>query len=98
MDKALHPGIDVEKRYVSRKEKGGRGLASIEDRFDVLKQRREDYREKPVEGQITATRKDTDNTKTNRMIITRKQKCEGKQLYGCFEQLINSISFEKTWM
>ena len=32
----------------------------------------------------------------NRMIITRKQKWEGKQLYGRFKRLIN-ISHDKTW-
>ena len=33
----------------------------------------------------------------NRMTITRKQKWEEKQLYGCFKRLINNISHEKTW-
>ena len=33
----------------------------------------------------------------NRMIITRKQKWEGKQLYGWFKRLINNISHDKTW-
>ena len=33
----------------------------------------------------------------NRITITRKQKLEGKQLYGCFKRLINNISREKTW-
>ena len=46
---------------------------------------------------ITATRNDTENTKTNRMIITTKQKWEEKQLYGCLKRLINNISYEKTW-
>ena len=31
------------------------------------------------------------------MTITRKQKWEEKQLYGCFKRLINNISHEKTW-
>ena len=31
------------------------------------------------------------------MIITRKQKWEGKQRYGRFKQLINNISRDKTW-
>ena len=31
------------------------------------------------------------------MTITRKQKSEGKQLYGRFKRLINNISHEKTW-
>ena len=33
----------------------------------------------------------------NRMIITRKQKWERKQLYGQFKRLINNISHDKTW-
>ena len=48
-------------------------------------------------GLITATRNDTDNTKVNRMTITKKQRREEKQLYGCFKRLINNISHEKTW-
>ena len=34
----------------------------------------------------------------NRMTITRKQKWEGKQLYGRFKRLINNISHDKTWL
>ena len=33
----------------------------------------------------------------NRKIITRKQKWEEKQLYGCLKRLINTISLDKTW-
>ena len=33
----------------------------------------------------------------NRMTITRKQKWEGKQLYGRFKRLIKNISDDKTW-
>ena len=73
LHKALHPRDDVDQLYVSR-EKEGRGLTSIEDNVDALIQRLEDYIEKHDGGVITATRNDTDNTKTNRMTITRKQK------------------------
>ena len=31
------------------------------------------------------------------MATTRKQKWEGKQLYGRFKRLINNISHQKTW-
>ena len=48
-------------------------------------------------GLITAIRNDTDNTMDSRMTITRKQKWEGKQLYGSFKRLINNISHDKTW-
>ena len=45
MYKALHPGDDVDRLYVSRKE-WGRGLASIEDSVDASIQWLEDYIEK----------------------------------------------------
>ena len=96
MHKALHPSDDVDRLYVSRKE-GGRGLARIEDSVDASIQRLKDYIRKQVEGLITATRNETENTMNNRMTITRKQKWEGKQLYGRFKRLINSISHDKTW-
>ena len=80
MHKALHPSDDVDRLYVSRKE-GGRRLASIEDSVDKSVQRLEDYTQKHGGGIITATRNDTDNTKTNRMARTRKQKWEKKQLW-----------------
>ena len=91
MHKALHPRNNVDRLYVSRKD-WGRGLASIEDSVDALKQRLEDYIEKHEQGLITAIRNNTDNMIDNRMTITRKQKWEEKQLYGHFKWLIN-----KTW-
>ena len=36
-------------------------------------------------------------TRTSRMAITRKQKWEEKQLYGCFKRLTSNISHRKTW-
>ena len=93
MHKALHPRDDVDWLYVSRKEGGG-GLARIEE-VSIL--RLEDYIQKHDGGLITATRNDTDNTMDNTMTITRKQKWEGKQLYGRFKRLINNISHDKTW-
>ena len=84
--KALHPRDDVDKLYVSRKE-GGRGLACIEGSVDTSVQRLEDYIEKQEGGLITATRNDTENTKTNRMTKTKKTKWEEKQLRGRFNRL-----------
>ena len=94
MHKALHPRDDVDRLYVSRKE-GGRGLTSIEDSVDTSIHRLENYIQKH-EGLITATRHETENTMNNRMTATRKQKWEGKQLYGRFKRLINNISHDKT--
>ena len=84
MHKALHPRDDVDRLYVSRKE-GGKGLASIEYNVDASIRRRKDYIKKNERGLIPAIRNDTDNTMDNRMTITRKQKWEGKQLYGRFK-------------
>ena len=84
MHKALHPRDDVDRLYVSRK-KGGRGLASTEDSVDTSIQRLEDYTQKHDGGLFIAIRNNTDNTMDNRMTITRKQKWEGKQLYGRFK-------------
>ena len=95
MHKGLHPRDEVERLYESRKE-GGRGLVNIEDNVDASIRPLGDYIEKHEEGLITAIRNDTDNTMDNRMTITRKQKSEGKQLYGRFKQLINNISHDKT--
>ena len=74
---SLHPRDDVDRLYVSRKERG-RGLASIEDSVDASIQGLEDYIQKHDGGLITAIRNDTDNTIDNKMTIARKQKWEGK--------------------
>ena len=75
LHKALHSRDDAERQDVSSKGGGGgRGLASIEDSVDTSIQRLKDYIQKHDGGLITATRNNTNNTKTNRMTITRKQK------------------------
>ena len=96
MHKVLHPRDDVERLYVSRKE-GGRGLASIQDSVDASIQRLKDNIEKHGGRLITATRSNTDNTRTSRTEITRKQKWEEKQLNGCFMRLTSGISNEKNF-
>ena len=72
MHKALHPRDDVDRLYVSRKQRG-RGLASIEDNVDVSIQRLEDNIEKYERGLIITIRNDTDNTIDERMTTTRKK-------------------------
>ena len=96
MHKALHPGDDVDRLYVPRKE-GGRGLANIEDNVNASIQRLEDNIEKHKGGLITAIRNNTDNTRDNRMTKTRKQKWEEKQIHGRFKRRISNISVDKTW-
>ena len=97
MHKTLHPRDDVDRLYVSRKE-GRRGFASIEVNVDCSIQWLEDYIEKRRERLVTATRNNTDNARTNRTTITRKQKWEEKQLYGRFKWLTSGILHKKTWM
>ena len=80
MHNSLHLREDVDWLYVSRRE-GGRGHASIEDSVEISIQRLEDYIEKRGGRQITATKNNTNDTKTSRTRITRKQKWEEKQLY-----------------
>ena len=80
MHNTLHPRYDVGRLYVSRKEEG-RGLTSIEDSADASIQRLEDYIEKRGKGLITAARNNTDNTRTKRTTITRKQKWENTTLW-----------------
>ena len=55
------------------KKEGGRGLIAIEDNVDALIQRLEHYIEKRGGRLITATRNNSDNTKTNITTITRKK-------------------------
>ena len=80
MHKVLHPRDDVDRLYVSRKERG-RELASIEDSVDASIQQLGDYIEKHERGLIRAIRNDTDNTIDDRMTTTRKQKWEKTTLW-----------------
>ena len=96
MHKALDHRDDVDRLYVSRKEEG-RGLASIEDSVDTSIHRLENYIQKHEGGLITVTRHETESTMNNRITVTRKQKWQGKQLYGRFKRLINNTSHDKTW-
>ena len=86
MHKPLHPTDDVDRLYVSRKE-GGRRLVSIKGNVDTSIRRLEYYTRTQEGWLITVIRNDNDNTMDNRMTISRKQKCEGKQLYGRFKRL-----------
>ena len=72
MHKALHHRDDVDRLYVSRKERG-RKLASIEDSVNASIQRLEVYIQKHDGGIITVIRNDNDNTMDNRMTITREK-------------------------
>ena len=97
MHKALHPRDDIDRTIYIKKGRGKRTCqhwrqcCCIDTTIWGLHRkawRRSDY---------TATRNNTDNMKTNRITITRKQKWEGKQLYGYFKWIISNISHEKKW-
>ena len=95
MHKTLNPRDDVDCLYVSRNE-SGRGLAITEDSVDALIQRLENYIRKCRERLITVTRNNTDNTRSDKTTITRKQKWEEKQLCRHFKQVISNVSHAKT--
>ena len=71
-----------------RKE-GGRGLTSSEDCIDSSTQGFEDNIKKSKERLITAANNSISNINTDRITTkTRKQKCEEKQLYGLFKEVM----------
>ena len=74
--KVLNPRANIDRLYASWKE-GGRFLASIEDSVDASIQRRRNYTEKRGEELITATRNDSDSTKTSRRTLTWKHNSMG---------------------
>ena len=72
MHETLHPRDDIDRRYVSRKERG-EDLPALKTSLTYVIQRLEDFIEKQGGEQITDTRNHTDNTKTNRVTITRNK-------------------------
>ena len=92
MQKTFHPRDNIDWLYMSRK----RRMKSIEHCVDASIQRLKDYTEKRRGRLFTATRNNTDNTRINRITVTRK-KWEEKQLYGDCKQQTSDISHEKTW-
>ena len=66
---------DVNRIYRPRKN-GGRGLAGVEDSVGASIERLEDNMQKRGARLITDIRNNTDNMRTNRMTITRKQNLE----------------------
>ena len=73
--KGLHRSDDIERLYLSRKERES-GLASIKDSMDASIQWFEDDTRKTKWLIFTATRNCTETIRINRTTITRKQKWE----------------------
>ena len=96
MHKALYPRDNDDRLYVSRRE-GGRILTSNEDSIDTSIQRLKDCIEKRGGRLITATRNNTNNTRTSGTTMTRRQTWEEKQFYERFKRPKRNISHGKTW-
>ena len=79
--KALHSKNDVDRQYVLRKM-GVREVDIIEDNIDASIQRFEDYIGERKRRLITATRNNTDYTRSKRKGVARKQKWGGKNSFG----------------
>ena len=82
MHKALYPRDDVNSLYVSRKE-GGRGIATIKESIDTLRQWLEDYIEKHG-GRLIIVRNNTDDTKTSKLGNNQKTKMGRKTTLWMF--------------
>ena len=96
--KALHSRDDVDRFYVSRKEKG-RGIANIEDWVDVSLQGFKDYIKKSKKILITAASNSISNIRTKRTSTkTWKQKWEEKQLYEYFKWQTSELVHGKIWI
>ena len=72
-------------------------LSRFEGCVDTSIHRLEDYIKKNKERLITANRNNRNNTKNNRITITRKQKWEEQQLYRHFKRQTSEILTEKSW-
>ena len=68
----------------------------IEDNIDASIKRLVDYINKSKKRWITAASNRIDKVSTNRTTKTRKQKWEGKQLYGYFKRQTDEITHKKT--
>ena len=99
MHKALHPRDDTDRLYVKRKE-GGRGLISIEDCVQRAKVVLDRYVQTNSEEIIKSARDSATNNKVENngtVQQTRKERWEGKKLYGEFKRQIQDIADEKSW-
>ena len=92
MQKALHLWDDID--YMCEEKKNERGLSIPENSVDTSKQGFEDHIENN-KGLITAANNITDNIKTNKTAMSRKQKLEEKQLYRYFKWQPVMIAHEK---
>ena len=91
----MHKAETTLTDYVFQEKREEDDLQHWRQRWRIDTTTRRLYTKKHDGGLITAIRNDNDNTMDNRMTITRKEKWEGKQLYGRFKQLINNISHSK---
>ena len=97
MHNALHPRDDIDRLYVSRRERR-RGLTNIENSVDTSIQRLEDYIQKSGGRLITATRNNSNDTTTSGTTKTRKW--EENTSMDVLKRLTSDILHEKmlTWL
>ena len=87
--KALRPRDDVDRLYIKKRErKWTRKHWKQRWRIDAMTQ---GLHKKVRRKIITITKRNTNETGNDRAEITRKQKWEEHQLYGCFKRLTNDI-------
>ena len=91
MHKAGTPKITLTD-YMSQEKKQKKDFPALT--AEASMQWHEDYIQKRWGRLITATRNNTNNTRTYRMTISRKQIWEEKQLYGRFKRPISNITRE----
>ena len=89
--KALHPRDDIDWLCVRRKV--GRGHASVEESVDNLIRHLEDYIKEGKEILITTTRNSPNNTKINKITITRN-KMERKTTVWIFQERKGNLKKE----
>ena len=95
MHKVLHPRDDIDR--LCAKKRRERGLASIGDNVDTSIQWLQDCMQKSRGILMTASRNNTNDTRTSGTAITRKQNSLENQLNGRFKRLTSDISHEKMW-
>ena len=85
----MHSREDVDRRCAKKRRKR---LTSIEDIVDASIHRPKDYTQKRGGRLITTTRSNTENMRTNRTKITRKNGKKNSSM-----DVLSDISHKKTW-
>ena len=103
MHNGLHPGSNVDRAYIPRKE-GGRGFLCVEDTVNLAKIGLERYVKESKERLIIAARGDNENTEIDtdnefktRTKLERKTKWKEKTLHGQFLRQTEELADKDQW-